>query len=455
MVTGSGGREHAIAWKLAQSELVDEVVCVPGNGGTAFEKKCRNVNPEDFCDRAFSEAKGVSLLTAASVRIAKSERVDLAVIGPEDPLAEGIADFLREEGIPTAGASAKAARLEADKDFAKSFMKKYGVACADSETFSSKDEAIEEARKRFSLSDEPLVIKASGLAAGKGVIIVKSMEEAQSAIASLMDGSLGEAGRRVLIEDYLRGRELSVLAAVSTTEDLLGRPLACVMPFLPARDHKRLLEGGEGPNTGGMGAICPTGDETAEFLKDFSMNVYKPTIKGIEEEGLDYRGFIFFGLMLTSSGVKVLEYNARLGDPETQAVLPLMESDFALLCQRIAEGHLNGFRLTWKQGFQVAPVAVSKGYPGSYEKGKPISIAFDEVEKNFGKVFIAGAQAAPSSTSKKPLLMTSGGRVLCCSCFSATLDEAREKAYSALNSIHFEGMQFRGDIGEPGAAESK
>ena len=426
LVIGSGGREHTIAWRLAQSSKIDEVICVPGNGGTATENKCRNI--EGNC-----------------VEIAKAEKVDFAVVGPEDPLAQGVADELWQAGIPTVGPKAKGAALEASKDLSKIFMKNHGVACAASETFTDKDLALEYVAKHGA----PIVVKADGLAAGKGVVVAKTVEEAQKAVVDMMDGEFGNAGKKLVIEDYLQGVEISVLAAVSVTEETAKNGKACIKAFLPARDHKRLLDGALGPNTGGMGAVCPPQDVTQQTMDEFNKTILEPTLRGLIEEKMDYRGFIFFGLMLTKDGPKALEYNVRLGDPETQAVLPMMDFDFVDLCLAITDGTLKDFALKWKKGFQVAPVAVSGGYPLKYAKGKKISLDTAKIESTPAKVFIAGAVKNESNE-----LLTSGGRVLACSAHGETFDEAWKKAYSAMEGISFEGMFYRKDIGLPGAAES-
>lgn len=426
LVIGSGGREHTIAWKLAQSNKINEVICVPGNGGTADENKCRNIagNP---------------------IEIAITEKVDFAVVGPEDPLAEGISDKLWEAGISTVGPKAKGAALEASKDLSKSFMAKYGVACAASKTFTDKDKALSYVRQHGA----PIVIKADGLAAGKGVVVAQTVDEASKAVVDIMDGEFGSAGNKLVIEEYLQGVEISVLAAVSITEETARNGKACIKAFLPARDHKRLLDGAKGPNTGGMGAVCPLSDVTEQTMAEFNKRILEPTLRGLIAEKIDYRGFIFFGLMLTKDGPKALEYNVRLGDPETQAVLPMMDSDFADLCLAITSGTLSDFELKWKNGFQVAPVAVSGGYPLKYPKGKIISMDKKKIESTPAKVFIAGAVK-----NERNELVTSGGRVLACSAHGDTFDEAWKKAYSAITSISFEGMFFRKDIGLPGAAES-
>lgn len=441
IVAGSGGREHAISYRLALSSKIEEVICVPGNGGTEFETKCRNIDPKD--NPALEKLDFVK----AFVQIAKDEKADFAVIGPEDPLAEGIADALWEAGIPTVGPKSKGAALEASKDLSKVFMQKYGVACADSATFTDKDSALKYVREKGA----PIVVKADGLAAGKGVVVAKTLEEAEKAVEDLMSGSaVGDAGKKLVIEEYLQGVEISVLAAVSVNPE---KPeTACIKPFLPARDHKRLMDGAKGPNTGGMGAVCPLSDVTDETMKQFQERILEPTLKGLIEEKMDYRGFIFFGLMITKEGPKALEYNVRLGDPETQAVLPLMDFDFADLCQSITNGSLKDFNMNWKKGFQVAPVIVSGGYPLKYAKGKEISFDEKKISDAGAKVFIAGAIKDRRASDKK--LITSGGRVLACSCFGSTFDEAWNSAYKAMEGIKFEGMFYRKDIGLPGAAES-
>lgn len=443
LVVGNGGREHAIAWCLAQSNHVNEVICVPGNGGTAREEKCRNINPKEN-----PSTENLSLVEAA-VSIAANEKVDFAVIGPEEPLADGIADSFWNAGIPVVGPKAKGAALEASKDLSKIFMKKYGVACADSETFTEKQAALAYIRKKGA----PIVIKADGLAAGKGVVVAKTLEDAEKAVEDLMSGaSVGDAGKKLVIEEYLQGVEISVLAAVSVTEESAANGKARIKAFLPARDHKRLLDGAKGPNTGGMGAVCPPPDISEDVMPAFEKNILRPTLEGLISEKMDYRGFIFFGLMITKDGPKALEYNVRLGDPETQAVLPMMDFDFAELCKAIMDGNLDSFDMKWKGGFQVAPVAVSGGYPLKYAKGKIIIIRDDIIDGAGAKVFVAGAIS--DRRSAEHTLITSGGRVLACSAHGDTFDDAWTKAYEALGGVIFDGMFYRKDIGLPGAAES-
>ena len=441
IVVGNGGREHTIAWKIAQSPKVEKVVCVPGNGGTAKESKCTNV-----------EIKNCSYISGDEnpyVQIAKHEGCTMAVIGPEDPLAEGLADEFWNAGIPCVGPKKQAAQLEASKDLSKEFMEKYGVACAKSRTFTDKKQAEAYIKEHGA----PIVIKADGLAAGKGVVVAATEEEALEAVADLMEGGrVGTAGQKLVIEDYLQGVEISVLSAVSVTKEAVQNGTAAIIPFLPARDHKRLNDGAKGPNTGGMGAVCPLSDVTDDIMAQFNKECLEPTLKGMIAEGFDYRGFIFFGVMLTKDGPKLLEYNVRLGDPETQAVLPLMDFDFIEMCEAIVNCTLKNFKFSWKKGFQVAPVVVSGGYPGAYPKGKPIVIAEKAVEASGAKIFIAGARYDRRTGGGG--LVTNGGRVLACSAFGKTFDEAWKNAYRAVSAVSFEGAFHRKDIGLPGAAES-
>ena len=440
MVVGSGGREHTICWKLAQSSSVEKIFVVPGNGGTANESKCVNVNPKD-CDY-IKEGEN------PYVAIAKHENCRLAVIGPEDPLAAGIADEFWNASIPCVGPKKAAAQLEASKDLSKNFMKKYGVACAASETFVNKDAAIEYVKKQGA----PIVIKADGLAAGKGVVVAATEEEAIKAICDLMDnGKVGDAGKKLVIEEYLEGVEISVLAAVSVTPEFALSGNAVIKSFQPARDHKRLLDGAKGPNTGGMGAVSPLDDVSLETMDQFNKDILTPTLNGLIKEKFDYRGFIFFGVMLTKTGPKLLEYNVRLGDPETQAVLPLMDFDFASMCIAITNGSLKDFNLKWKKGYQVAPVVVSGGYPEAYKKGCKITFNEALLKESTAKIFIAGAVSGRRGEDD---LLTSGGRVLASSAFGETFKEAWEKAYKGISAVKFEDAFYRKDIGLPGAAES-
>jgi phosphoribosylamine--glycine ligase len=434
LVIGSGGREHALAWKLAQSDKVTQVLAAPGNGGTAGEAKCGNV-PVPGGDPAAGEAQD------ALAALARQEGVDFTVVGPEAPLAAGIVDRFRAAGLRILGPDKNAARLEASKGFAKSFMEKYGVRAARSTTVTDPAAALEYTAEHFARENPPpLVVKADGLAAGKGVVIALSRGEAEDALAAFMQkGTLGEAGRTVVLEEYLPGREVSILAAVSC---LPGKAGGTILPFVSARDHKRRFEGGRGPNTGGMGAIAPAPDFTAALREDFRASILEPTLRGMEQEGMDYRGFIFFGLMIRDDRCFLLEYNVRLGDPETQAVLPLMESDLGDLCDSILDGSLGNFSLRWKPGAVCAPVAVAGGYPDAYRKGDPITIDREDLAKTGARLFIAGAAGGDGGG-----LCTAGGRVLAVSAWDVDGEKAQARAYEAIKAVRFNGMAFRRDIG--------
>jgi len=432
LIIGSGGREHALAWKLAQSEKVEAIYAAPGNGGTATAEKTENL----FLGGAEpATPEGQSSL----VNFARKANISLTVVGPEAPLAAGIADRFRAADLAIVGPGEAAARLETSKAYAKAFMQKHGIRAAKSRNFTNFTEALAYAEKQ----KPPVVIKADGLASGKGVVIAASAAEAKQTLAAFMkDGLLGDAGKSVIIEEYLAGVEVSVLAAVSVGAG--GKPV--IKPFLPARDHKRRFEGGRGPNTGGMGAIAPVPDFSPAYQKDFLDAILAPTLKGMTAEKIDYRGFIFFGLMLQEGRCYLLEYNARLGDPETQAVLPLLDSDFAELCQAISDGSLADFRIRWKAGAVCAPVAAADGYPLSFRKGDPIAINKMALEKTGAKLFISGAQRGSGGPGGSGL-HTSGGRVLTVSAHGQNADDAQEKAYNALRFVNFEGMVYRTDIG--------
>jgi phosphoribosylamine--glycine ligase len=368
-------------------------------------------------------------------------------VGPEAPLGEGIVDRFRGAGLAIVGPVQKAARLETSKVYSKSFMSKYGIRAAASKNFTSYEDALKYAEKHFGKSKErsapPLVVKADGLAAGKGVVVAADFAEAKETLSAFMkDGSLGNAGKSVVLEEYLEGLEVSVLAAVSVSPGKTG----VIKPFISARDHKRRFEGGRGPNTGGMGAIAPVPDFTAAARSDFEKAILAPTLKGMEAEKLDYRGFIFFGLMVREERCYLLEYNVRLGDPETQAVLPLMDSDLAELCAAILDGTLQNFPLRWKKGAVCAPVAVADGYPGQYRKGDPIAINPVGFERTGAKLFVAGASRGTGGPFGSGL-RTTGGRVLSVSALGSDADDAFTKAYQAMRFVSFEGMGYRTDIG--------
>ena len=435
LIVGSGGREHAITWKIAQSEKVRQVFVAPGNGGTAAEAKCENVPLT--ADPA--SAEGMEELKL----FAKREKIDFTVIGPEAPLAEGITDIFNEAGLNVIGPGKAAARLEASKIYSKAFMEKYGIRAAKGYDFTDPEKALVFAAEHFSATNAaPLVIKADGLAAGKGVVIAQNLAEAEAAISSFMkDKSLGHAGTSVLLEEFLEGTEVSILAAVSVLGCTAGDNAAngYILPFIPARDHKRRFEGAKGPNTGGMGAIAPVPDFSQAANDDFIKSILERTLRGLIAEKLDYRGFIFFGLMVHEDRCKLLEYNVRLGDPETQAVLPLMDFDMADLCTAMLSG--KDFSPVWKPGAVCAPVAVADGYPGPCRKGDAITVNEAAIEKSGVKVFIAGA------VNKAGGLYTSGGRVLAVSAYGENSDEARNNAYLGMEAVNFEGLGFRRDIG--------
>jgi phosphoribosylamine--glycine ligase len=433
LVVGSGGREHALAWKFAQSPKVDKVFVAPGNGGTAVEAKCENV----AMGTDPASINGQEELKQFALR----EKIDITVIGPELPLANGIADTFRGAGLAVIGPGKQAAQLEASKIYSKSFMVKYGVHTASGSSFTDPEKALDFAIRHFKDSSaegkKPLVIKADGLAAGKGVVIAQSLHETKETLDAYMkQKNLGDAGASVLLEEFLDGKEVSVLAAVSVTK---GN--GYIQPFIPARDHKRRFEKARGPNTGGMGAIAPAHDFSHEARHNFVKTILEPTLNGIKAEGFDYRGFIFFGVMVHNNHCYLLEYNVRLGDPETQAVLPLMDFDFVDLCEAMIAGR--ELQLTWKHGAVCAPVAVAEGYPGAYRKGDVITIDAAALKKTGAKVFISGAVKDAAS----PALITSGGRVLTVSAFGHHADEAYDHAYNGLKAINFHGMGFRWDIG--------
>jgi phosphoribosylamine--glycine ligase len=438
LVIGSGGREHAMAWKLAQSEKVAKVYVAPGNGGTAAEPKCENA-PVSLGDPAAEAGQ------EALIGFVQRTGIALTVVGPEVPLAEGIVDRFRAAALAIIGPGKQAAKLEASKIFSKSFMRTYGVRTAGSENFTDPSLALNYAQAHFggknAAASDPLVIKADGLAAGKGVVIAADIAEVESCLAAFMkEGSLGAAGYSVVLEEFLGGKEVSILAAVSVRPGRKG----VIRPFVSARDHKRRFDGGKGPNTGGMGSIAPVSDFSAAAWRDFDTAILQPTLRGMEAEGMDYRGFIFFGLMVKDDRCFLLEYNVRLGDPETQAVLPLMDCDFADLCAAILDGTLAAFPLNWKSGAVCAPVAVAGGYPGSYRKGDRITLDETALAKTGARIFIAGAR---QEADTGPGLRTAGGRVLAASAWGIDADQAWTRAYQALGAVSFAGMDYRKDIG--------
>jgi len=410
LIIGNGGREHCIAWKAAQSSDVKKIYVAPGNGGTIDEAKCENVNITDY---------------NKLMEFAKGNQVDITIVGGEKPLTDGIADIFTENGLKIFGPDRQSARLEGSKSYSKDFMKKYGVKTAGYAVFEDSRKALDYIKS----ADFPLVIKADGLAAGKGVIIAKDIKEAEDAVNNLMvfDKFQG-SGKKIVIEEFLEGVEASILSVCDGET---------ILPFLSAKDHKKIFDKDLGPNTGGMGTICPNPACTPDVLKDFNDNILIPTLNGIRGEKLNFCGIIFFGIIITKKGVYLLEYNVRLGDPETESVLPMLENDFVDIIIKCMNKELKKIKLTWKTGSSACIIASSGGYPESYKTGYKIS----GIEKVKGKVFIAGANY------KDDDLLTTGGRVIGVSCYGETLDEALDKAYKDMGNIKFNGMYYRNDIG--------
>ncbi len=410
LLIGSGGREHALAWKLAKSPKVEKIFVAPGNGGTAIEHKCENINITDLDEL---------------VKFAKKEIIDLTIVGPEDPLTKGIVNKFKREGLKIFGPAESAARLEGSKSFSKEFMKKYGVKTAEYKTFTSADEAL----KYLETCSYPTVVKADGLAAGKGVAICADKDEAAQAVKDYMvEDIFNGAGQKIVIEEFLEGIEASILSITD------GKT---VIPFVSGKDHKQIFDDGKGPNTGGMGVLAPNPYVTEDVMKDFEENIMAKTLNGIKEEGFDYKGIIFFGIMITNKGTYLLEYNVRMGDPETQSVLYLMESDLVEVIEAALREELYKTTIEWNDGVCINVVLASKGYPGKFTKGYEIKI--DEKVKD--KVFLAGAKA------EDEVLKTNGGRVLSVIGLGKTLEEARSDAYENIKYVTFEGAYYRNDIG--------
>ncbi len=413
LVIGSGGRENALVWKIKQSPMVDEVFCVPGNGGIAQLAECVNIDQTDFI---------------ALADFAQDKAIDLTVVGPEAPLVGGIADVFANKNLKVFGPNAEAARLEGSKSFAKEIMKKYGIPTAEASLFDNYAEAV----SYLESLKPPYVIKADGLAAGKGVFIAKTLDEAKAAVKScLVDKQFGLAGELILIEEHLEGPELSILA-FSDGKD--------VLPMVPAQDYKRAYDNDEGLNTGGMGSYSPVPIVTPSLYGDIVKNILESTVAGLASEEIEYRGVIYAGLIITEGGPKVLEFNVRFGDPETQAILPRLKSDILEPMLACAEGGLSGIRLNWTEEPCVTVVLASGGYPGDYKIGYEIK-GLDEASSREGvTIFHAGTKL------KNGKVVTSGGRVLNVSALGKDFTQARERAYAAIDKIHFNGMHYRKDI---------
>jgi phosphoribosylamine--glycine ligase len=420
LVIGSGGREHALVWKIAQSKLADKIFCAPGNAGIAQQAECLDIRADDI---------------AALLDFARKERIDLTVVGPEAPLAAGIVDEFNKYKLKIFGPDKSAARLEASKVFAKELMAKYKVPTAEFRIFNDAGEAA----KYIEKIGVPCVIKADGLAQGKGVVVAKTVEEARQAVNSMMQEKIfGSAGARVIIEECLQGQEASILVLTDSRE---------VIALASAQDHKRVFDNDQGPNTGGMGAYSPAPVVTDKLFKEVLDKVIYRTIDGLAKEGIDYRGVLYAGIMLTKDGPKTLEFNVRFGDPETQAILPRLNSDLLELMLLVSEGKLSRARqLEWAQRPCVCVVCASGGYPGEYQKGKEIS-GIEEAEKDKDVVvFHAGTKQA-TGDRRQATIVTSGGRVLGVTALGDTIKLAIDKVYQATGRIHFEGMHYRKDIG--------
>lgn len=410
LVVGSGGREHAICWKVSQNEKVEKVFCAPGNGGTAMLPKGENVN-----------IKGIDEL----LEFALKEKIDLTIVGSEELLVDGIVDRFQEKGLKIFGPDKKAALLEGSKAYAKDFMKKYGVKTAAYEVFTE----VDKAKEYIKTCEFPLVVKASGLAAGKGVLICQNLEEALKAVDEIMvDKVFSAAGEKIVVEEFLDGVEASILSVTDSK---------VILPFISAKDHKKIGEKETGLNTGGMGTIAPNPYVTKEVYDAFINGIMNPTLEGIKAEGMNFAGVIFFGLMITDKGVYLLEYNMRMGDPETQVVLPLLESDFIELLESGLKGDLANADVKWSNKSACCVVLASGGYPEAYNKGYEIT-GIDKVDN---MVFVAGAKA------KDGKLLTSGGRVLNVVAVGDNLEDARAKAYADAEKIDFTGKYCRKDIG--------
>jgi phosphoribosylamine--glycine ligase len=413
LVVGSGGREHALVWKLKQSAGVDRIFCAPGNAGTALI--------------AENVAIGASDLPALA-RFARQNQIDLTVIGPDDPLALGIVDFFNAQGLRTFGPTKRAALLEASKIFAKELMREQKIPTASATTFSERAPALAQVEQM----KYPLVVKADGLALGKGVIIAPDVEAARAAVDVMMkEARFGEAGRRIVIEEFLSGSECSLHALVDGENYRL---------LQSARDHKRAFDNDEGPNTGGMGAFSPANNWNKDLEARFENEIMRPLLDGLRAKGITFRGLLFPGLMITENDARVLEFNCRFGDPETQTILPRMKSDLLPLLQATIDGKIGNHPIEWDERASVTVVMASGGYPDKYEVGKAIS-GLDEVAKvEDVHIFHAGTKRVNDE------FVTAGGRVLSLTALGSTIEAARDRAYTAAAGIHFDGCHYRRDI---------
>ncbi len=415
LVIGGGGREHALAWKIAHSPLVTKLYCAPGNPGIAKHAECVN-----------TPAANLDALLSFALLM----KIDLTVVGPEDPLSRGIVDLFESKGLKTFGPSKAAAQLEASKAFAKRIMDKYAIPTARHATFTDADAAIAYVREQGA----PIVIKADGLAAGKGVTVARTVDEAIDAIRAMMSEKVfGDAGSRVVVEECLIGEEASILAFCD------GRT---VVPMIPSQDHKAVNDGDTGPNTGGMGAYAPAPVVPKDTLPEIVRAVLQPCVDGMANEGAPYRGVLYAGLMITDQGPKVIEFNCRFGDPETQVVLPLLSSDIVPIMLACCDGTLDRAQIEWSTDSCVSVVMASGGYPGAFEKGLSIT-GIDAAEKNEAvKVFHAGTKQSGGE------VVTNGGRVLNITAIGPDIRGAIVSAYGAVSHIHFKSAHYRTDIGK-------
>jgi phosphoribosylamine---glycine ligase len=415
LIVGGGGREHALAWKCATVPQVSEVLVAPGNAGTAAEPKVRNVSV------AAEDVTGL-------VQLAATERVDLTIVGPEAPLVAGIVDAFSAAGLACFGPRRSCARLEGSKAFAKEFLQRHGIPTAQSATFTR--ESFDPGWLRAQRT--PLVVKASGLAAGKGVVIAQSAGDALATVEGMFAGQLGEAGREVVIEEFLAGEEVSFIVMADG---------AHILPLATSQDHKRLLDGDRGPNTGGMGAYSPAPVVTPTLHARIMREVIEPTVRGLAAEGTPYTGFLYAGLMIAPDGTpNVLEYNCRFGDPEAQPILMRLNSDITALCLAALAGRLDTVSAAWDERAALGVVMAAAGYPDKVRKGDVIS-GLTEAARLPGKIFHAGTRAEAGH------VLTSGGRVLCAVGLGSKVAEAQRAAYALVHCVHWPGMQYRHDIG--------
>lgn len=410
LVVGQGGREHAIVKSLKKSPKVNQVYCAPGNGGIAQDAICLPIAENDF----------EKLITAV-----REYKIDLTVVGPEQPLIEGIVDVFQEQGLPIIGPTKAAAQIEGSKSFAKQLMGKYRIPTGNYQVFYTSKEAIDYVKQQ----GVPVVIKADGIAAGKGVVVAHQLEEAISAINSIMEDKIfGDAGQSVVIEEFLSGEELTVMAFVDANS---------IAVMEPAQDHKPVYDEDKGPNTGGMGAYSPVPHMKESLLNEVYDQILLPTVEAMKQEGIPFTGILYAGLMITNEGPMVIEFNARFGDPETQVVLPRLETDLVEVLLAIRDKRLNEMHLEWKKEAAVSVVMVSAGYPKEYKKGMPI---IEHAMPSKTQVFYAGAKLLEEQ------LVTAGGRVLAVTGLGTTIEEAQRRAYQGVNNINFEGAHYRRDI---------